>query len=188
MTSSSCDVSQLEKSVSINKLKEAYFSLKTSKSAGYDDFNFNIVKNCFEILEFCFECFVKCFFNLSIQRGIFPDKQKIERVTLIIKEGIECDIDNYRPISLLSCFSRMFEKIIYICLYIHLYESNLLYNTVCFPEGSFYTKHVIMQLVDQINSSFEKNLFALEVPIDLSKTFNTVDDGILISKLEKYGV
>ena len=152
----SCDVSQPEKSVSINELKEAYFSLKASKSAGYDDFNFNIVKNFFEILEFCFECFVTCFFNLSIQRGIFPDKQKIERITLIIKEGIECDIDHYKPISLLSCFSKMFEKIIYICLYRHLYENNLFYNTVCFPEGSLCTKHVIMQLVDQINSSFEK--------------------------------
>ena len=184
----SCDVSQLEKLVSINELKEAYFSIKTSKSAGCDDFNFNIVKNCFEILEFCFECFVKRFFNLSIQRGIFPDKQKIERVTLIIKEGIESDIDNFKPISILACFSKMFEKIIYICLYRHLYESNLLYNTVCFPQGSFYTKHLIMQLADQINSSFEKNLFTLEVPIDLSKTFNTVDDEILISKLEKYGV
>ena len=82
--------------------------------------------------------------------------KKIERITLIIKEGIECDIDNYKPISLLSCFSKMFEKIIYICLYRHLYENNLFYNTVCFPEGSLCTKHVIMQLVDQINSSFEK--------------------------------
>ena len=45
-----------------------------------------------------------------------------------------------------------------------------------------------MQLVDQINCSFEKNLYALAIFIDLSKAFDTVDHQILITKLENYGV
>ena len=45
-----------------------------------------------------------------------------------------------------------------------------------------------MQLIDQINSSFEKNHFKLGFFIDLSKAFDTVDHDILITKLENYGV
>ena len=45
-----------------------------------------------------------------------------------------------------------------------------------------------MQLVDQINCSFEKNLFTLGICIDLSKDFDTVDRKILITKLENYRV
>ena len=45
-----------------------------------------------------------------------------------------------------------------------------------------------MQLVDQINCNFEKNLYTLGIFIDFSKVFDTVDHKILITKLENYGV
>ena len=45
-----------------------------------------------------------------------------------------------------------------------------------------------MQLVDQINRSFEKNLYTICIFIDLSKAFDTVDHEILITTLENYGV
>ena len=54
-------------------MKEAFFSLKTNKSAGFDDINFNIVKKCFGTLHKP----LLHVFNLSIERGIFPDKLKI---------------------------------------------------------------------------------------------------------------
>ena len=50
------------------------------------------------------------------------------------------------------------------------------------------TEHAILQLVDQVNNSFEKNQFTLGVFIDLSKAFDTVDHKTLISKLRNYGI
>ena len=62
-----------KKSLSINKLKEAFSSLKTNESPGYDDINFNVVKACFEEINEP----LKHFFNLSLENGIFPEKMKL---------------------------------------------------------------------------------------------------------------
>ena len=68
-------------SLSINELKEPFFSLKTNKSPVYDEINFNVVEKCFgEIIES-----LKRLFNLSLENGIFPEKMKIAKVILLLK-------------------------------------------------------------------------------------------------------
>ena len=67
-------------------------------------------------------------------------------------------------------------------------NNNVLYRKQLGFQEDPSTKHVIMQLVDQINCSFEKNLYTLGILIDLSKAFDTVDHKILIIILENYGV
>ena len=51
--------------------------------------------------------------NNSVQRGIFPSKLKHAKIIPIFKDGDEAEPGNYRPISLLSVFNRLFEKIMY---------------------------------------------------------------------------
>ena len=67
-------------SVSTNKLKDAFFSLKLSKSPGYDEISFNVVKK--------YSIYSKHVFNLSIDTGVFPDQLKICRVSPVYKEVI----------------------------------------------------------------------------------------------------
>ena len=67
------------KQLSMNELKDAFFSLKINKSPGYDDISFNVVKKCFSSL--CKP--LKYLLNLSIKKGIFPDDLKIAKVTPI---------------------------------------------------------------------------------------------------------
>ena len=66
-------------------------------------------------------------------------------------------------------------------LYKHLSDNNVLYRKQFDFQEKHSTEHAIMQLVDQINCSFEKNLYTLGICIDLSKAFDTVDHKILIT-------
>ena len=67
------------KPITVNELKEAFYSLKTNKSAGYDDISYNVVKNCFG--ELCDP--LLHIFNLSSSSGIFSHSLKIGKVTPI---------------------------------------------------------------------------------------------------------
>ena len=73
---------------------------------------------------------------------------KIARLTPLFKEGDKSAMGNYRPISVLSCFSKFFEKIMYNWLYKHLIDSNILYKTqFCFQENRS-AEHANYQLID----------------------------------------
>ena len=110
--------------LSINQLKEAFFSLKTNKSPRYDDINFIVVKKCFgEINEP-----LRHLFNLSLENGIFPEKMKIAKVIPLFKNGDPENITNYHPISVLPCFSKVLERIMYNRLYKYLRKEKLLYS------------------------------------------------------------
>jgi len=52
-------------------------------------------------------------FNLSLQCGVFPDEMKLAKVIRLYKNGDKMIISNYRPVSLLSVFSKILEKIMY---------------------------------------------------------------------------
>ena len=113
---------------------------------------------------------------------------KIARVTPVFKSGDTSLMTNYRPISVFPCFSKMLERIMYNKLYKYLTENNLLYCQQFGFQKGHSPEHAILQLVEQINQSFEKNEFTLGVFVDLSKAFDTVDHQILLTKLEYYGI
>ena len=73
-------------------------------------------------------------------------------------------------------------------LYKYLTENNLLYCKQFGFQKGHSPEHAILQLVEQINQSFEKNEFTLGVFVDLSKAFDTVDHQILFKKLEYSGI
>ena len=110
------------KPLSMNELKDAFYSLRSNKSPGYDDIIYNVIKKCFGSL--CEP--LKYLFNLSVKKGVFSDDLKIARVTPIYKSEDSKDISNYKPISVLPCFSKILERIMYNRLYKYLIENNIL--------------------------------------------------------------
>ena len=98
-----------------------FCTLKSNKSAGFDEISINVVKRIFEAIAESPLCYI---FNQSLKYAVFPCKLKIARVTPIYKAGDEFTLSNYRPISILPCFSKLLERIMYNRLY-----SYLLYKT-----------------------------------------------------------
>ena len=155
-----------------------------NKSTGADEISFNVIKNCFGELS----DILRYVFDLSLQTGIFPDPLKIAKVTSVFKTGDLKEISNYRPISVLPCFSKILERIMYNGLYSYLVKEKKLYSKQFGFQKGHSTEHAIAQLADQIHESSENDNYTLGVVIDLSKAFDTIDHAILLKKLENYGI
>ena len=169
----------LTPSLSINELKDVFFSLKTYKSSGADEKNFNVIKHYFG--ELC--CPIKYLFDSSLQSGV--DLMKIAIVSPAFKTA---DISNYCPISVLPCFSKTLERVMYNHLYKYLTDQKILHpQQFSFIKGHS-TEYAVVQLVDQIYESFENDNYTVGIFINLSKAFDTIDHTIPLKKLEIYGI
>jgi hypothetical protein len=127
-------------------------------------------------------------FQLSLNHGSVPVQLKIAKVIPIHKNGDRTKMDNYRPISLLSNFSKILEKIVASRLITHL-ESNKLLSEFQFGfRKNHSTLHPLVHFMNFISKSFNKKEHALAIFCDLRKAFDTVDHSLLLKKLSKLGI
>ena len=94
----------------------------------------------------------------------------------------------YRPISILPCFSKIFEKITAYRLYSYLLRYVILFDHQFGFIPGINTTHAIISLVDYLINSFEDNKLTCGIFIEISEAFDTIDHNILLSKLYKYGI
>ena len=127
-------------------------------------------------------------FNLSISTGTFLSYFKNARVISIFKKENPKLVENYRPISILPVFSKILEKIVHKRLYFYCNRMNILSNCQFGFRKSHSTSHACTLLTSKITSSINSKQKTLGIFFDLSKTFDTIDHSILISKLYHYGV
>ena len=121
-------------------------------------------------------------------KGIFPNALKIAKVIPIHKSGSKQAVENYRPISLLSPFSKIVEKIIKTRLVSFLNKNETLYDR----QSGFRKKHTTMfPLIDVVTHCFENinnRLYTCAIALDIKKAFDSVNHTILLKKLSHYGI
>ena len=120
--------------------------------------------------------------------GYFPDPWKIARVSPIFKQGDPTDLGNYRPISVLPVFSKIFERIIQKRILSFLNKQGSILGTQYGFRRNHSTFMAVMDMVEHVRCSWQKNEHCLGIFIDYRKAFDTVNHDILISKLEHIGI
>lgn len=126
--------------------------------------------------------------NTSVQNGKYPSKLKLSKVIPIYKSDDESDPNNYRPISLLSVFNRIFEKLMYNRLINFVEKLGLLDNAQYGFRSGSSTTHAILDILNTIQTNMDKKLFSCAIFIDLKKAFDTVNHDVLLKKLYFYGI
>ena len=157
---------------------------KSKKSKDHDDIDMCLVKKIITYLVIPLEHI----FNIALQTGVFTEGMQIARIIPILKNGNINDFTNYRPISLLSQFSKILEKIFHNRLMSSIEEKNILYESQYGFRKNMSTSLAILELVENITTSIDDCKSTVGIFIDLKKAFDTVDHDILIKKLDHYGV
>ena len=110
------------------------------------------------------------------------------RITPILKNGSACESGNYRPIAVLSSFSKVLEKLIYDQLISFLEKQNILFEYQFGFRKGHSTEHAILETIDSLKTALDQNMLTCGIFIDFSKAFDTINHRVLLDKMFKYGV
>ena len=113
---------------------------------------------------------------------------KIAKVIPIYKKGNAQEVGNYRPISLLTSFSKILEKIIYKRTMSFLTEFDILSRTQFGFRQKHSTTHALLKFLDKVAHSIDNKLHTIGIFLDFSKAFDTINHKILLQKLFHYGI
>ena len=159
-------------------------SLKNGKSSGPNSIPVKLLK----LLDDSISSDLSILINESFAIGIFPDKLKIAKVIPIFKKGVRTKTSNYRPISLLSTFSKIFEKLMQTRLQKFLETCDVLFCMQFGFRSGHSTEHALISLTESIKTTLDNKRLGCGIFIDLQKAFDTVNHEILLNKLEHYGI
>ena len=160
--------------VSCMDIKTTILSFKNS-SPGYDELPASIVKQCIDNYVVPLTYIV----NMSLMEGVFPSELKLAKVVPIFKAGESDKVTNYRPISVLSFFSKIFEKTMYNYVVNFMDKHDTIYKYQFGFRKQHSTQHAIITLVDKITSSLDSGDIIIGVFFYLKKAFDTVNHHIL---------
>ena len=141
-----------------------------NKACGYDDISPFLLKTAAHVIAYPLSIIL----NHCISLGVLPNQLKVAKVIPVYKSGPSNDLQNYRPISLLSSPFKIFEKVILRRLVSFLE----LHNLIILSQFSFRHKHStiypILDLLTECYQNIETKRFSALIFLDIRKAFDSV--------------
>lgn len=166
------------------EVKEMIGSLKHKHSSGVDGISSITLK--------CVANYISLplahIFNHAIVQGLFPNSFKKAIITPLYKKGDRKTPGNYRPISLISSVSKVFEKILCARIQNYLTKHNVVSSSQFGFQKNKSAQDAIAELTGGVYASLDAGKCSACVFIDLAKAFDTVSHPLLLQSLEEIGV
>lgn len=172
------------KEVSFTDVRDIISSMKNSSSKDCYHLNARIIKTIKHIIVVPLTKLI----NQCIRSNMFPDCLKVARVVPVFKKGLDDDLNNYRPISVIPILGKIFEAALKQQLTNHLERSNLLNSSQFGFRSNLSTTVAIGHLSRFVQRCFEEKSYALASFFDLSKAFDCVSHDLLTLKLQEYNI
>lgn len=171
-------------SIETNEIPTTVKNLKTNKAGGLDGVNVRLLKR----LPVAAIHLLSLTFSMCVQNAYFPDAWKEAKTIPIQKPGKDrrC-VTSYRPIALLSCIGKLFERIIHKRLYAEMEFLDCIPNFQFGFRPGHSTVHALRYLTDAIRAAFRAGLTTAALYFDVAKAFDSVWHNGLIHKMIQLG-
>ena len=160
-------------------VEKEFKQLERNKSAGLDNLPPGLLKDSAKFIS----APLAHIMNMSIKSSSVPNEWKHAKITPIFKSCTHSQFDNYRPISVLPCCSKILEKAVHYQLINYLETNNLLYENQFGYRKQRSTNLAASLLFDNIRKEIDQGKLVGAVFIDLTKAFDTTGHSTLLSKL-----
>jgi len=159
-------------------------NLKDKLTTGFDDIPESLVKQCIQLIKGP----LTHIYNLSLRSGSFPYEWKLAKVKTLYKKGDKYDIQHCRPISIISVFAKLLERLMFNRFIPFLYENKILTEAqYCLRKGKCI-ETAVQSFIVKIQEALDKAFHLIGIFIGLTKAYDTLNHIVLLEILSSYGI
>lgn len=168
--------------ISVNEIQQSLKKVDSGKGPGPDRVPPLFISRCAEALVLP----LYIIYNESLSKGLFPKLWKEAHIVPVYKSGEQSSVKNYRPISILSCFAKTFESMIYGYIFSHFKP------ILCTRQHGFVPNRSInsnlLEFSNYVSNAFNDRNQVDAIYTDFQKAFDKVNHSTLLKKLVQLGI
>ena len=168
--------------ITANDVKSCIINMNSKKSTGYDGFPVKLLKVGADPLSMIISELI----NMSIDECTFPDLLKYAEIAALFKKLDRLCKENYRPISILTALSKVFEKM--YCRQLTSYFDRIFSKYLSGFRQKYSYQSTLLRMIEEWKSALDNGNMVGSIAIDLSRAFDSLPHGLLLAKVYAYGV